>query len=67
MAKIVGEDEFSLLFHKGESENIHFSKVNAEFLLITLFGADVTLGFLRLKVAEAIKQLLAVMGDNDIE
>jgi len=65
MAKIVGEDEFSLLFHKGESENIHFSKVNAEFLLITLFGADVTLGFLRLKVAEAIKQLLAVMGDNE--
>ncbi len=65
MAKIVGEDEFSLLFHKGESENIHFSKVNAEFLLITLFGADVTLGFLRLKVAEAIKQLLAVMGDPE--
>ncbi len=65
MAKIVGEDEFSLLFHKGESENIHFSKVNVEFLLITLFGADVTLGFLRLKVAEAIKQLLAVMGDPE--
>lgn len=65
MAKIVGEDEFSLLFHKGESENIHFSKVNAEFLLITLFGADVTLGFLRLKVAEAIKQLLSVMGENE--
>ncbi len=65
MAKIVGEDEFSLLFHKGESENIHFSKVNAEFLLITLFGSDVTLGFLRLKVAEAIKQLLSVMGDNE--
>ncbi len=65
MAKIVGEDEFSLLFHKGESENIHFSKVNAEFLLITLFGSDVTLGFLRLKVAEAIKQLLDVMGDNE--
>ncbi|MDM8542818.1 roadblock/LC7 domain-containing protein [Desulfococcaceae bacterium HSG7] len=67
MAKIVGEDEFSLLFHKGESENIHFSKVNAEFLLITLFGADVTLGFLRLKVAEAIKQLLSVMDDSEID
>ena len=26
MAKIVGEEEFSLLFHKGEDENLHFSK-----------------------------------------
>ncbi len=57
MAKIVGEEEFSLLFHKGESENIHFSKVNPEFLLITIFGKDVTLGLLRLKVAEAIKKI----------
>lgn len=57
MAKIVGENEFSLLFHKGESENIHFSKVNAEYLLITIFGKDVSLGLLRLKVAEAIRKI----------
>ncbi len=25
MAKIIGEDEFSLLFHKGKTEHIHFS------------------------------------------
>ncbi len=57
MAKIVGEEEFSLLFHKGENENIHFSKVDNEFLLISIFGKDVSLGLLRLKVAEAIKKL----------
>lgn len=57
MAKIVGEEEFSLLFHKGENENIHFSKVSSEFLLITIFGKKVTLGLLRLKVAEAIEQI----------
>jgi len=65
MAKIVGENEFSLLFHKGQNENIHFSKVNAEFLLITLFGKEVSLGFLRLKVAEAINKLNNVMGEED--
>jgi predicted regulator of Ras-like GTPase activity (Roadblock/LC7/MglB family) len=65
MAKIVGENEFSLLFHKGQNENIHFSKVNAEFLLITLFGKEVSLGFLRLKVAEAISKLNQVMGEED--
>lgn len=57
MAKIVGEEEFSLLFHKGEKESIHFSKVHNDFLLITIFGKDVSLGLLRLKVAEAIQKI----------
>jgi len=57
MAKIVGEDEFSLLFHKGETESIHFSKVQSEFLLISIFGKKVSLGLLRLKVAEAIEKI----------
>ena len=57
MAKIVGEDEFSLLFHKGQDENLHFSKINDELLLITTFGNDVSLGFLRLKIAEAIERI----------
>lgn len=60
MAKIVGEDEFSLLFHKGEQESIHFSKVQSEFLLISIFGKSVSLGLLRLKVAEAIEKIKGV-------
>lgn len=60
MAKIVGEDEFSLLFHKGEKESIHFSKVQSEFLLISIFGKQVSLGLLRLKVAEAIEKIKEV-------
>ena len=57
MAKIIGEHEFSLLFHKGEKESIHFSKVTDDFLLITIFDKKVSLGFLRLKVTEAIKEI----------
>ncbi|MDM8524438.1 roadblock/LC7 domain-containing protein [Desulfococcaceae bacterium HSG8] len=60
MAKIVGEEEFSLLFHKGQSESIHFSKVNNEFLLITIFGKEVSLGLLRLKVTEAVEKINSV-------
>ena len=36
MAKLVGEQEFSLLFHKGTDCNIHFSKIDDELLLISL-------------------------------
>jgi predicted regulator of Ras-like GTPase activity (Roadblock/LC7/MglB family) len=64
MAKIIGEGEFSLLFHKGKRENIHFNKIITDFLLITIFSNDLSLGFLRLKVneaAEKIKQELEAM------
>lgn len=61
MAKIIGEDEFSLLFHKGEKESIHFSKVMADFLLVTIFGKETSLGFLRLKVAEAVGKIKKIL------
>jgi predicted regulator of Ras-like GTPase activity (Roadblock/LC7/MglB family) len=64
MAKIIGEDEFSLLFHKGKSENIHFSKILTDFLMITIFSNEVSLGFLRLKVAEAIDKLNKILDPN---
>lgn len=57
MAEIIGEDGFSLLFHKGEKNSIHFSKTKEDLLLVTVFGEDVSLGFLRLKVTEAIKKI----------
>lgn len=61
MAKIVGEDEFSLLFHKGEKECIHFSKIMTDLLLITIFDRDLSLGFLRLKVAEAAEKIEKIL------
>lgn len=57
MAKIIGESEFSLLFHKGKKENIHFNKIMNEFLLITIFSNEISLGFLRLKVNESSERI----------
>ncbi|OKY74250.1 MAG: gliding motility protein [Desulfobulbaceae bacterium DB1] len=57
MAKLVGEQQFSLHFHRGEKESIHFSKVNEEILLICIFGQDVSLGFLRLKTTDVIDKI----------
>jgi predicted regulator of Ras-like GTPase activity (Roadblock/LC7/MglB family) len=61
MAKIIGEGEFSLLFHKGKKENIHFNKIITEFLLITIFSNDISLGFLRLKVNEAVEKIKKIL------
>lgn len=57
MAELIGEKEFSLLFHKGDKESLHFTKVSSDFILVTIFGKEVSLGFLRLKVAEALKEI----------
>jgi predicted regulator of Ras-like GTPase activity (Roadblock/LC7/MglB family) len=58
MAEIVGERDFSLLFHKGKGVNIHFKIISKYYLLISIFGNEISLGFLRLKVAEAAQKIL---------
>jgi predicted regulator of Ras-like GTPase activity (Roadblock/LC7/MglB family) len=52
MAKLVGEEDFSQLYHKGQQMSIHFSRMVDEYLLITVFDNDLALGFLRMQVAE---------------
>ncbi|MEA1967779.1 MAG: roadblock/LC7 domain-containing protein [Thermodesulfobacteriota bacterium] len=64
MAKLVGESEFSLLFHKGEKSSIHFSKVSDETLLITMFNKDISLGLVRLKAAETIKKINKILANG---
>ena len=61
MANMIGEQDFSLLFHKGEEESIHFSKVAEDFLLITIFGTDISLGFIRLKVTKSIGKIVKIL------
>ena len=61
MAKIAGEEEFSLLFHRGQKENIYLSAVSDDFLLFVIFNNEMPLGLLRLKVAKVIGELLGVL------
>lgn len=61
MAQMIGEEDFSLLFHKGEKESIHFSKVLTDFLLIVIFGHEISLGLLRLKVTESIEKIEKIL------
>ncbi len=61
MANAIGQDEFSLLFHKGENVSIYFSKVLDDFLLITIFGKETSLGLLRLKVSESSEKIEKIL------
>jgi predicted regulator of Ras-like GTPase activity (Roadblock/LC7/MglB family) len=60
IARLIGEEDFTLLFHQGGKRNIHFSRLGKEYIIITLFGEDVSLGLIRLKVTKALEQLLEI-------
>ena len=57
IAKLIGEDDFSLLFHKGKRGNIHFGRIGNDLILITIFGDDVSLGLIRVRVSELEKSI----------
>ena len=57
MANLVGEDDFSLLFHRGKDVNVHFTNILNYYLLIDIFDNGLSLGFLRLIVADAVKKI----------
>ena len=62
MAKLIGEDDFSLLFHKGKKDSIHFAKVGQDMILVTIFGDEVSLGLVRLRVAELTINIEKIFG-----
>jgi predicted regulator of Ras-like GTPase activity (Roadblock/LC7/MglB family) len=64
IARLFGEDEFTLLFHKGRKENLHFSNVGEEYLMITVFNEKTHLGLVRLEVDKCLKQMESVFAQN---
>jgi predicted regulator of Ras-like GTPase activity (Roadblock/LC7/MglB family) len=64
IARLFGEEEFTLLFHKGKVENIHFSNVGDEYLMITIFNNNTHLGLVRLEVRKALEQIEAMFAEN---
>ncbi len=57
MAKLIGEKEFSILFHEGEKDNLHISIVGGRVILVVLFDSRSSLGLVRLRVKKASDEL----------
>jgi predicted regulator of Ras-like GTPase activity (Roadblock/LC7/MglB family) len=64
MANLVEENEFSLLFHRGKNVNVHFAAILNEYLLLDIFNNSLSLGFLRLIVADAVEKITLIMDCN---
>ena len=51
LARLIGEKEFSILFHEGEKDNIHISIVAQRVILVVIFDERSSLGLVRLRQA----------------
>ncbi|MCA8976630.1 MAG: roadblock/LC7 domain-containing protein, partial [Planctomycetes bacterium] len=63
MARLLGEDEFTAMFHQGERDNIQLSLVGDRTLLTILFDDRTTVGMVRLYAGETAKKLAEVYRD----
>ncbi len=57
LAKLIGEKEFSVLFHEGEKDNIHISIVGGRVILVVIFDERSSLGLVRLRVKRCSEEL----------
>ena len=57
LAKLIGEKEFSILFHEGEKDNLHISIIGGRVILVVIFDTRSSLGLVRRRVKKASDEL----------
>ena len=65
LAKLIGEKEFSILFHEGRKDNIHISIVGQRLILVVIFDERSSLGLVRLRVRKAASEVERVLSQME--
>lgn len=60
LAKLIGEKDFSTLYHQGVEESMYLSKISRDVILVVLFDKSTTLGLVRLRVKRAVDELSTI-------
>ena len=63
LAKLLGEKEFSILFHEGEHDNLHINVVGGRAILLVIFDEHSSLGLVRLRVKKSTTELAAILDE----
>lgn len=64
LARLLGEPEFTSLFHEGVHERLHASAIDDDTLLLALFDARTTAGMVRLFARETGRAIAQVLEDQ---
>ncbi|MGC2062145.1 MAG: roadblock/LC7 domain-containing protein [Thermodesulfovibrionales bacterium] len=63
IARLLGEKEFTILFHEGEKDNIHISLIGQRVILVVIFDKRSSLGLVRLRVKKSSEALVKIFSD----
>ena len=61
LAKLIGEKDFSTLYHQGSDESMYLARVAQHIILVVLFNKRTTLGLVRLRVKKAVEGLNTIL------
>ena len=67
LAKLIGEKEFSILFHEGRKDNIHISIVGQRLILVVIFDERSSLGLVRLRVRKASGDIERILSEMEMK
>jgi predicted regulator of Ras-like GTPase activity (Roadblock/LC7/MglB family) len=63
IARLLGEKEFTILFHEGEKDNIHISLIGQRIILVVIFDNRSSLGLVRLRVKKVSENLAQIFDE----
>ena len=63
MAKLLGEKEFTIIFHEGYRDNIYISIVGRRVIMVVIFDERSSLGLVRLRAKKAGEDLTKIFDD----
>ncbi|TAN40829.1 MAG: roadblock/LC7 domain-containing protein [Nitrospirae bacterium] len=63
IARLLGEKEFTILFHEGENDNIHISLIGQRVILVVIFDKRSSLGLVRLRVKKSSEALVTIFNE----
>jgi len=59
LARLIGETDFTTLFHQGEKESMYVADVARRLILVVLFDTRTPIGLVRLKMKPVVEELTA--------
>lgn len=61
LARILGETEFTTLFHQGDRESVYAADVAKRLILVVIFDSRTSAGLVRLKLKAQVEELTALL------
>ena len=63
IAKLLGEEEFTILFHEGTKDNINITLVDSRVILAVVFDSRSSIGLVRLRVKKSSEKLALIFSE----